>query len=192
MENEIERRTFGLMEFRLDKPDDKKPVIRGYAAMFERFSEDLGGFREKIAAGAFAKAVKDDVRALWNHDPNYVLGRTKAKTLRLKEDKDGLAIEIDTPDTQWARDLLVSIDRGDVSQMSFGFRVVKDEWNKQNTKMPERTLLEVRLFDVSPVTFPAYPQTSVAVRDYLQSLGKEGVPETGRVPSLETLRFQIK
>lgn len=191
MENEIERRTINLTEFRLDKAD-KAPVIRGYAAMFEKFSDDLGGFKEKIAAGAFAKAVKDDVRALWNHDPNYVLGRTKAKTLRLKEDQEGLAIEINPPDTQWARDLLVSIDRGDVSQMSFGFRVVKDEWNKQNTKMPERTLLEVRLFDVSPVTFPAYPQTSVSVRDYLKSLGEEGVPETGRVPSLETLRFRLK
>jgi hypothetical protein len=193
MEHEIERRTIDLTEIRLIAEGDQKPLIRGYAAVFDKFSSDLGGFIEKIARGAFQKSLKsDDVRALFNHDANYVLGRTKPGTLRLSEDDKGLAIEIDPPDTQWARDLQVSIDRGDISQMSFGFRVVADDWKHVNGKPSERTLTEVRLFDVSPVTFPAYPQTTVKVRDYLNSLGREGVPETVHVPDMEALRFKIR
>lgn len=193
MEHEIERRTIDLTEIRLISENEKQPVIRGYAAVFDKFSDDLGGFVEKIARGAFQKSLKsDDVRALFNHDPNYVLGRTKPGTLRLTEDEKGLAIEIDPPETQWARDLQVSIDRGDISQMSFGFRVVADDWKHVNGKASERTLIEVRLFDVSPVTFPAYPQTTVKVRDYLKSLGEGGVPETVHVPDLDALRFKIR
>jgi len=193
MEHEIERRTIDLTEIRLISENEKQPVIRGYAAVFDKFSDDLGGFVEKIARGAFQKSLKsDDVRALFNHDPNYVLGRTKPGTLRLTEDDKGLAIEIDPPETQWARDLQVSIDRGDISQMSFGFRVVSDDWKHVNGKVSERTLIEVRLFDVSPVTFPAYPQTTVKVRDYLKSLGEGGVPETVHVPDLDALRFKIR
>jgi len=193
MENEIERRTINLTEIRLIAEDEKQPVIRGYAAMFEKWSEDLGGFVEQIARGAFQKSLKsDDIRALFNHDPNYVLGRIKPGTLRLAEDDKGLAIEVDPPDTQWARDLQISISRGDISQMSFGFRVVADDWKHVTGKISERTLLEVRLFDVSPVTFPAYPQTTVKVRDYLKSLDTEGVPETGRCLSLERDRFKIR
>lgn len=155
-----EERVFPL-ELRLS--DDKKK-IRGYAAVFNQWSEDLGGFREKIRQGAFAKTIKEaDVRALFNHDPNYVLGRNKAGTLSLSEDDKGLAIEVDPPDTQWARDLLVSIDRGDINQMSFGFSTIKDEWAGKDGDTT-RELVEVKLYDVSPVTYPAYPQTSVGVR----------------------------
>jgi HK97 family phage prohead protease len=153
-----------LVEVRIDGDEPQK--IKGYAAVFDRWSEDLGGFREIIRKGAFSKTVsKADVRALFNHDPNYVLGRTKSGTLALTEDDKGLAIEISPPDAQWARDLMVSISRGDISQMSFGFRVPKngDKWTEENGKTM-RELLEVELFDVSPVTFPAYPQTSVGVR----------------------------
>jgi hypothetical protein len=192
MENEIERRTFDLAELRLE--GDKKPTIRGYAAVFNKFSEDLGGFREKIAPGAFAGAIQgNDVRALFNHDPNYVLGRTKAKTLRLSEDEKGLVIEIDPPDTQFARDLMVSMQRGDISQMSFGFQTIKDNWKKSQGKDMERTLLEVRLLDVSPVTFPAYPQTSVAVRDYIkaQKLDEQGALN-GRTDNLACLKWKMK
>jgi HK97 family phage prohead protease len=173
MENEIERRNIELTEFRLVE-DDKTHKIVGHAAMFNKLSEDLWGFREKIKPGAFAESIlRDDIRALFNHDANYVLGRNKAKTLRLSEDDKGLSIEIDPPDTQWARDLQESIRRGDISQMSFGFVAVKDEWSKvTETKQSVRTLLEVKLFDVSPVTYPAYPSTTVAVRDYLSNLNK--------------------
>ena len=167
---EIERRNVELLEFRLVK-DEKQAKITGHAAMFNKLSEPLPGFREKIAPGAFAKSIKaDDIRALFNHDANYVLGRNKAGTLRLTEDDQGLAIEIDPPDTQWARDLQESIRRGDISQMSFGFVVISDAWQQNKGKEAVRTLQEVKLFDVSPVTYPAYPQTSVKVRDYLSTL----------------------
>lgn len=158
----IERRAFPFTETRV--VDGDKPKIVGYAAVFDQLSEPLWGFREIVRRGAFAKTIKEaDVRALWNHDTNHVLGRIKSGTLRLKEDEKGLAIEIDPPNTQWARDLMESIRRGDVDQMSFGFRTVSDRWQSENGATI-RELLEVDLFDVSPVTFPAYPQTSVGVR----------------------------
>lgn len=142
-------------------------TLRGHAAVFEQLSENLGGFREKIRAGAFAESIRrDDIRALWNHDPNVVLGRNRAGTLRLKEDDVGLAVAIDLPDTAPARDMAHSIERGDVTQMSFGFSVKPDgqDWAEDDDGMVIRTLTAVRLFDVSPVTFPAYPQTDIAVR----------------------------
>jgi HK97 family phage prohead protease len=170
----IERRAFVVDGLRVETREDGKRKIRGHAAVFNRLSEDLGGFREQISPGAFATAiVEDDVRALFNHDPNFVLGRNRSGTLTMSEDPDGLAVEIDPPDTQWARDLQVSIDRGDISQMSFGFRVDKggQSWAKTD-QGSIRTITKARLFDVSPVTFPAYPQTDVAVRelrDWMQS-----------------------
>jgi HK97 family phage prohead protease len=159
--------------------EGKKPKIRGHAAVFDKKSEDLGGFREIVKPGAFTRTIAQgaDVRALWNHDPNYVLGRTKSGTLRLEEDKRGLAVEIDPPDAQWAGDLLRSIDRGDVDQMSFAFRAVKQTWDDSDPKNIIRSLDEVQLFDVSPVTYPAYPQTSVSVREHMKAINPDaGVP----------------
>lgn len=161
-----ERRAFVLDGLAVEERDGQLPIIRGHAAVFNRLSEDLGGFREQIRPGAFSKAIiEDDVRALWNHDPNFILGRNRAGTLRMFEDSDGLAVEIDPPDTQFARDLMTSMRRGDVTQMSFGFTVEKggQSWEKVNGETI-RTLSSLHLFDVSPVTFPAYPQTDVAVR----------------------------
>jgi len=118
-----------------------------------------------IAAGAFADSLaQDDIRSLWNHDTNWVLGRTTNETLRLSEDETGLAVEIDPPDTQMGRDAVVSIRRGDVSQMSFAFAVLDQKWDIDENEQYVRTLLRVKLYEVSPVTFPAYPATSVAVR----------------------------
>ena len=152
------------IELRVEGGDT--PKIVGHAAVFDKWSEDLGGFREKIAPSAFTKTIKEgDIRALFNHDPNFVLGRNTAGTLVLEEDKKGLKVTIDPPDTQWARDLTTSIERGDINQMSFSFRTIKDLWTTPNNgKENQRELLEVKLFDVSPVTFPAYPQTDVGVR----------------------------
>jgi len=166
---DIERRVFAVDGLTVETREGKPPVIRGHAAVFNQLSEDLGGFREQIAAGAFADAIeKDDVRALFNHDPNFILGRNMAKTLRLKEDARGLAIEIDAPETPTIRDLVLApIARGDVSQMSFGFspRPGGQDWAKDDEGRTIRTLKAVRLFDVSPVVFPAYPQTDVAMRE---------------------------
>lgn len=167
--DEIERRAVRTRELRASA-DGEPPRLTGYAAVFNSLSEDLGGFREQIKSGAFSKTLTEsDVRALWNHDPNIVLGRTRSGTLRLREDNIGLAFEIDLPDTQQARDLIVLARRGDVDQMSFGFRTIKDGWDTVGEQIV-RTLVEVQLFDVSPVTFPAYPQTSANVRSKLSEL----------------------
>lgn len=172
-DSEIERRSFPVVELRAQS-SDAGPRILGYAAPFGVLSENLGGFREMIRAGAFTNTLKtEDVRALWQHDPLYVLGRLNNNTLTLKEDERGLWFEAAPPDTQWARDALVSIQRGDVSQMSFAFNAVNEEWTATADGLV-RTLIEVMLFDVSPVTFPAYSQTSAQVRSRVFELSQQG------------------
>lgn len=157
-------------EFRVERQgEDESPVITGHAAVFNEEAVIGGMFREKIETGAFTESIKsDDVRALFNHSPDFVLGRNKAGTLELSEDEKGLAIRITPPDTQFANDLVKSIDRGDISQMSFGFRIEEEEWTEDSSdgKLDLRTLKKVRLFDVSPVTYPAYEGTDVAVRSH--------------------------
>lgn len=164
----IEQRTFKAdalaIEARAADGGTTMPMIKGHAAVFDQLSEDLGGYQERIAPGAFAKSLSgQDIRSLWNHNPDYVLGRQSAKTLSLSEDSKGLAVEIDPPDTQWARDLCVSMRRGDIKEMSFSFITISDKWAKLDGAWV-RTLLEVELIEVSPVTFPAYPQTDVSAR----------------------------
>lgn len=142
-------------------------VVRGVGAQFNVLSENLGGFREQIAPGAFDDVMEDDVRALFNHDRNIVLGRTTSKTLRIAQTKKGLEYEYDSPDTQAARDLLVSIGRGDVSQSSFAFFIDEDKWDEPDEEggIATRTIIKVkRLIDVSPVTYPGYSTTTVALR----------------------------
>lgn len=160
---QIERRLFQT-DLRIERRAEGRAVLAGHAAVFNSSSSDLGGFREIVAPGAFAQTItEDDIRALFNHDPNYVLGRNRSGTLRLNEDSRGLAFEIDLPDTQTARDLATSIERGDISGNSFGFQTVEDRWERTEN-VDVRTLIKVRLYDVSPVTYPAYPQTDVALR----------------------------
>jgi hypothetical protein len=177
----VEHRAYPLQDLRVDEADSS-PHMRGYAAVFNSLSEPLGQWgapiREKIRPGAFARTLKQaDIRALLNHDPNYVLGRNKVGTLSLAEDARGLAVDIQPPDTQWARDLTASMKRGDIDQMSFGFQIVKDEWEKgkdaSGAETVTRTLVEVKLFDVSVVTFPAYPSTSAGVRDMWSVMAAE-------------------
>ena len=150
------------------------PRIVGHAARFNVTSESLGYFRERIVPGAFKDSIRtDDIRALFNHDPNIVLGRNKAGTLRLNEDYFGLAVEIDPPNTERVHDLIRSIERGDITGgMSFSFDCVEDEWSIEDDETI-RTLKRVKLFEVSPVTFPAYSQTDVNTRS-LDSIWKEG------------------
>ena len=161
----IEERRVIECELRVERRGEAKaPVLVGYASVFGKRSVDLGGFTEEVAPGAFARSIKaDDVVGLVDHDPSMVLGRTSAGTVRLSEDETGLRMEIDLPDTTAGRDIAVSIDRGDVRGASFGFRTVSDEWSTRDG-MPHRSLIEAKLRDVSPVTFPAYPDTSVAMR----------------------------
>ncbi len=160
-------------EFRIQQTENEPLKIIGYAARFNELSEEMLGMREKIAPGAFTEAIgKSDVRALWNHDPNYVLGRTKNGTLQIREDEHGLFYEVTPPDAQWARDLVESIKRGDVDQSSFAFTVDVEQWDESGNPVV-RTIVKVReLFDVSPVTYPAYPTATSGVRS-LQDVAKE-------------------
>jgi HK97 family phage prohead protease len=135
-------------------------TLEGYAARFNEFSQPLP-FREQIAPGAFKRSLqsRNDVKLLWNHDSSTVLGSTRAGTLRLYEDEQGLRVQAELPDTQAGRDAKVLIQRGDVTGFSFGFTVPQggDSWNADGS---ERTLESIRLFEVSTgVAFPAYPTT---------------------------------
>lgn len=161
------------------------PQLEGYAALFDVDTEIpswLGNFRERIKKGAFKRAIREgqDVRALRNHDPDNILGRTSAKTLRLKEDAVGLRIEIDPPNTSVARDTVESIRRGDITGQSFAFIARKVTWINGEDGEPDLRIIEdVDLYDVGPVTYPAYPATSIDVNqasevheEGLRSLGK--------------------
>lgn len=162
----VERRYMPLQELRVAEDGDKR-TVSWYPAMFDSLSEDLGGFREKIARRAFTKTLQEsDIRALFNHDANYVLGRNTSGTLSLRVDLRGLHASVDLPETQWAADLAVSMKRGDVTAGSFGFYIMDERWMQDEEAGYVRELHEVRLFDVSVVTYPAYPETngSVAVR----------------------------
>jgi HK97 family phage prohead protease len=186
-----EKRTFQMDELRVVRGDDGEPArLEGHAAVFDKWSVDLGGFREKIARGAFKTAIKDDdVRAPWNHDSNIVLGRNTSGTLEMREDKTGLAISITPPDTQFVRDVVLApIERGDVDQMSFAFSTRKDQWELKDDAPDERTLLDVGLSDVSPVTYPAYPDTDIAVRS-LDKWREEHRPDTA-TPALDAARLK--
>jgi HK97 family phage prohead protease len=137
----------------------------GYAAKFNTRSQDLGGFVETIAPGAFTRSLEDmaDVKALFNHDPNIVLGRSTAGTLRLFQDDTGLRYEVDLPNTTAGRDLAISLERGDISQSSFAFRTIKDDWSFDQDGRELRTLQDLELRDVSPVTYPAYLDTNSGI-----------------------------
>lgn len=167
MDGQVERRVYfgAALELR-KKPDAGGNILAGIASPFGKESEDMG-FREIMQRGAFKEALKDsDVIALFNHDPNFVLGRESANTLRVHEGKEGLMAEIDIPDTPLIRDLVVApVERRDIQGMSIGFIVNKDQVEEHDDGSFTRTILEVkRLIDVSVVTFPAYPDTTIAVR----------------------------
>lgn len=167
-----EQRVFALrnLEVRAAKDEDGAIPIEGYAAVFNSRSHVLydwwtGSFVEEIEPGAFAKTIADgDVRLLINHDPNLILARTRSDTLQLEEDSVGLRVNADMGATSYAQDLAISMRRGDISQMSFAFRVIKDEWAETEEGLPLRRLLELHLFDASVVTFPAYEETEAGLR----------------------------
>lgn len=167
--NRREIRILCTANLELRDADGGARKIHGYAAKFDVLSENLGGFRETIKAGAFTDVLGDDVRALLNHDPNLILGRTKANTLALGEDEVGLWYETTLPETQVARDLAESISRGDVSQSSFAFTVAPggEDWQEDEDGRVIRTITKIgRLYDVSPVTYPAYPDTTIGMRGF--------------------------
>ncbi len=190
-DNTIERRFVPAASLRAERAEGVPSKITGYAAIFDSLSVDLGGFREQIKPGAFAETIKTaDVRALVDHDPQRIIGRSKAKTLRLSEDNTGLHMGIDVADTTAGRDILASVERGDIDGASFAFRTIDDSWETKDGE-EIRTLETVELIDVSPVTFPAYPDTAVAARS-LEQYRKSTEPEPPeKTPNLDIMRTAI-
>lgn len=172
MKQPIERRFLPLdgVEIRADGQRE----ISGYASVFNIEAEIdgwFGGWREEVAPGAYAKTIQEhDIRALWNHNTDVVLGRNRAKpspTLDLMEDSHGLRAVIHPPDNNWGQPVWDAIERGDVTGMSIAFRAIKYEWQrapKGSNELDKRIIREAQLFEVSPVTFPAFEATSVSAR----------------------------
>lgn len=153
---QIERRTI-VTELRASEGDGAR-YITGHGAVFNQEAEIWDGVFEVVRAGAFLKTIQEaDVRALKNHDPNYILGRNKAGTLQLSEDEVGLAYRILVdPNVSYANDLYSSLQRGDITQSSYAFLPVSERWTQREDGSELRELIAVQLFDVSPVTYPAF------------------------------------
>ena len=177
------------------REENGKTFVRGYAAVFNSMSEDLGGYKEIIDPAFFNEVLQDDVRCLLNHSDNNVLGRSTAGTLTLGVDAKGLFFEYEDPGTTVSRDLLISLSRGDISQCSFQFEVFdSSEGGYKFERKGEEwfcTLLRCkRLYDVGPVTFPAYTETSIGKRG-LEEAKKllEPPPEFDYSRSLERIKL---
>ncbi|MCB1105948.1 MAG: HK97 family phage prohead protease [Cephaloticoccus sp.] len=189
----IERRfTVGEVELRAE--EGKPTVIRGYAALFGVRSSNLGGFIEVIEPGAFDGVLLDDIRALFNHDSNLILARSKngSGTLKVGTDQKGLWYEFQPDEGQsYAADLVRAMKRGDVDQSSFAFSVARDGQAWEDSKDGEkfvtiRTIKKVaKLYDVSPVTYPAYPDTTVATRSLEEYRKDHPDPENPPAPPSE-------
>lgn len=183
--NETRWRPFDL-EMR-GKPGEGA-VLSGYVAVFDQPSQVLWDFRtghfvERVDPAAFNRTIEQaDIKALRNHDPNYIVGRSKAGigNIRFAPDERGLYHELEVPDTATARSLYEDVEQGFIDQMSFAFRTLQDEWS-DGEETPERRLLEVALEDISYVAYPAYPQTTadarVALRSYARHVGVADLEE---------------
>ncbi|KRN01451.1 prohead protease [Levilactobacillus senmaizukei DSM 21775 = NBRC 103853] len=158
-------KTQEIRTFNFNKRDgtdvDHPLTVSGHASVFNSPTDIAGAFTEQIAPGAFSKTLteNDDIRCLFNHNWDNILGRTKSGTLTLEEDEQGLAFTVDLPDTTAGRDLVVSMERGDIDKCSFGFIPTADKWDYSDPDHPVRTIEEVELFEVSIVTIPAYDDT---------------------------------
>lgn len=175
----IERRTIQTTLEARDMGADVPWQIVGYGLVYNSWSEDLGGFKERISPGAADEVLANnpDIRGLINHNPDLILGRTHAGNMRVASDANGVRYEIDAPDTSYANDLRVSMQRGDINQSSFAFRLASGgvEWSEDpESGLLLRTITNFSgLFDMSPVTYPAYAATSSGV-------GRSTAPDTER------------
>lgn len=160
-----EMRTFDITKLKTrDAMEDKPTMITGYAAVFNSKTTIGNWFEEIIEPGAFSRSLSEngDVRALFNHNWDKVLGRTKSGTLRLEEDDRGLKFEIDVPNTSAGRDLAESMDRRDIDQCSFGFWITEETWD-YSVEPALRTIHEVELYEISVVSIPAYEDTEASL-----------------------------
>jgi len=177
-------------QFRLESAEYEGQTIRGYAAVYGMDSEWMGGFYEQIEAGAFDNVMNDDVRAYYNHDENRLLGRVSSGTLRISTDKKGLYYEVDLPNTTYANDLIELMKRGDVNQSSFAFLIEKDRWEQRNGTTYRVIEKVSRLFDVSPVAQPAYPDATSELKK--RDLETESEEELKTDTSSEDTSVEVK
>ena len=203
----MEKRTFNI-ETRVDTTDEGKDIVVGHASVYDSRSNNLGGFYEYIERGAFTQELidKSDVRALINHDPNLVLARSTSGTLNLKADDLGLRYEFEMPETSYGKDLAVSMKRGDISQSSFAFTISDggDEWSTDDQGNNIRTIKKIeRLYDISPVSYPAYSQAESdlivakrGLKEYKESLVEKEVDlkeeKNYVMGSLTSLKIELK
>jgi len=180
-----QRIAFDSVEWRAEtRESDSAMVLTGYAAVFDKPTMIGNYFREVVRPGAFTNAIQnDDVLALWNHDSNIVLGSTKSGTLRMFQDDKGLRVEIFPPDSNEGRDKYTSIARGDVNSMSFGFRVPAggERWSFDADGIELRELINLSVFDVSPVAYPAYQETEIEARSVLDAARANGLIKEAEV-----------
>ena len=194
---EIEKRVFQI-SYRVADEDTNEPgqnkaqsrTVEGYAALFGVTANIAGYFDERIEKGAFSDALKrSDIRALFNHDPNYILARTTSGTLEVTEDKKGLFYRFEVPNTNFGNDFLEMLRRGDVSQSSFAFTVRKQRWEEERRgeEMVYTRVIEEadQIYDVSPVTYPAYSETTVSARSQASEFQKPITISLNKVDSLE-------
>jgi len=185
---DLEKRTINI-ELRAGK---EGRTIEGYAAIYNEETE-LWGFREMIETGAFDNANVSDVRALFNHNPDMILARTSSGTLTVETDDKGLKYSFEAPNTTLGNDLLEMVRRGDISQSSFAFTIEAQQWEERDgDDMPLRRITEVRdVFDVSPVTYPAYEKTTATARSLEKFLEERRGPENEEDDEIEIYKEQL-
>lgn len=168
--NQTEKRNLATNDVEIRESEDGKRTLTGYAVKWEMKSVTMGyfkRFKEQFKRGAFTESLtNDDQLALWSHDTSKVLGRTKNGTLRLFEDEIGLRFELDLPSTTLGNDAYETIKRGDVDGVSFGFQMQKQEWDENDVDNITRSVLKAKLLEISPVAFPAYPDSQVSARSH--------------------------
>lgn len=167
MSKEIEKRFVQIRS--ADKTDEGKMIAEGRAIVYNSETRLWEDMFEVIAPGASTETLKnDDIRAVWNHNLDIVLGRSKNNTLKLSESDKGVDVKIEFPDTEEGRSKFASIQRGDIDGMSFGFKTLDENWskrtNEENHEEYVRTITRLRILEVSPCTFPAYEDTEIQAR----------------------------
>lgn len=158
--------------------DNKTRHIQGYAAVFNTRTSIGGYWEEEIMPGAFDDIDNDDVRALFNHNPNYILARSGSGTLTLRVDEKGLFYSFPVSGRSFSQDLADAVASGDVAESSFAFTVREEKWIERDGDIPLRQIFKMkRTYDVSPVTFPAYQDTTVGMRSMTAAIGEPGQPD---------------
>jgi uncharacterized protein len=168
--NQVEKREKAIRDFKTKftitraEQDETENVIEGYFALYEQETELFKNTYEIISRGAFDNTIKKDVRALWNHNTQYVLGRSKNGSLQLRADEKGLFGTIKLPKTQYAEDLYELVKRGDIDQASFGFNILDEDLEELSNGGYRWRMKDIDLHEISVVTFPAYENTTVHAR----------------------------